>query len=275
MLKSTAKRALNLFGLGSVAHDLRRHSEYLFDSKTRHRNARFKAQSAPDGLPMPSPKLVYLVTGQFDTEAFYGNGVVGANSIQGILNRHGLELGLFRNILDFGCGCGRVLRHWRTLSGSEVYGIDHNAVLIGWCRRNLPFARFAVNGAGVPLNFPDGMFDFIYSISVFTHLTESSQRFWMNELMRILTPGGHLLFTVHGLSRLHELSHGDCQLFEAGEPIIVGSQYSGTNFCGTYHPKQYVQNVLCKEWHLVAFEPGAAKDANQDVFLMQKPHPRS
>jgi SAM-dependent methyltransferase len=115
------------------------------------------------------------------------------------------------------------------------------------------------------------MFDFIYSISVFTHLTEYNQWFWMNELFRVLRPGGHLLFTVHGMSRSHELSEADRQLFEKGQPITIGSQYSGTNFCGTYHPKQYIENVLCKRWHLVAFEPGAAKDAQQDFFLMQKP----
>ena len=123
----------------------------------------------------------------------------------------------------------------------------------------------------MPLGFPDGTFDFIYSISVFTHLTEASQRFWMNELFRILKPGGYLLFTVHGLSRLHELPQADRQRFENGEPVILGSQYSGTNFCGTYHPKQYIQNVLCQQWRLVAFEPGGAKDARQDLFLMEKP----
>src|SRR5215475_12386349 len=116
-------------------------------------------------------------------------------------------------MLDFGCGCGRIIRHWRALSGPELYGIDYNPLLIDWCRRNLSFARFIVNRTGIPFSFPEGMFDFIYSISVFTHLTESSQRFLMNELMRILKPGGHLLFTVHGLSRIHELASNHRRLF--------------------------------------------------------------
>jgi SAM-dependent methyltransferase len=220
---------------------------------------------------MPPPRLIYLVTGQFDAEAFYQNGVIGAHCIRDVLNRYGLELNAFRKILDFGCGCGRVLRQWRSLTGPEVYGIDYNPLLIDWCQRNLSFAKFGVNKTGLPLPFPDATFDFIYSISVFTHLTESNQRVWMDELMRVLKPGGHLLFSVHGLSRLGDLPPQERELFQRGKPLIVGSQYSGTNFCGTYHPKSYVQEVLCREWHLVAFEPGAAKDARQDMFLMKKP----
>jgi SAM-dependent methyltransferase len=270
-LKITLKSALNLLGLGATVRDLRYRTEYFFDAATRRRNARFERNSAPDGLPMPPPTLIYLVTGQFDAEAFYNNGLVGADCIRDVLNRHGLDMSSFSNILDFGCGCGRVIRQWKGLIGSKLYGIDYNPVLIDWCRRNLPFADYSVNRAGIPLGLTDETFDFIYSISVFTHLTESGQRFWMDEIKRVLNPGGHLLFTVHGLSRLRELSPEQRQIFEAGSPVIVGSQYSGTNFCGTYHPEQYVRGVLCKDWHLVAFEPGAAKDANQDIFLMQKP----
>jgi hypothetical protein len=80
-----------------------------------------------------------------------------------------------------------------------------------------------------------------------------------------------LLFTVHGISRLGDLSLEQRRDFEDGNAIILGEQYSGTNFCGTYHPEGHVRNVLCNHLRFVAFEPGAAKDANQDVFLMQKP----
>jgi SAM-dependent methyltransferase len=220
---------------------------------------------------MPPPKLIYLVTGQFDAEAFYQSGVLGGTCIREILSRYNLEISTFRKVLDFGCGCGRVIRHFRSLTRANLYGIDYNPELIGWCQRNLQFADFGVNKTGIPLKFADGTFDFVYSISVFTHLTQGNQRFWMDEIMRVLKPGGHMLFTVHGLSRLKGLSPEQRQIFEAGNAVIVGSQYSGTNSCGTYHPQQYVRDVLCRNWQLLAFEPGAAKDANQDAFLMEKP----
>jgi SAM-dependent methyltransferase len=212
-----------------------------------------------------------LITGQFDAEAFYQNGVIGAASIEQVLSRHGLSIHQFARILDFGCGCGRVIRHWQKLDRSKLYGVDYNPRLIDWCRCNLPFAEFAVNRPRARPAFADKTFDFAYSISVFTHLNESDQRFWMDELTRILSPGGYLLFTVHGTTRLGALNSAQREQFAKGESIVVGSRYSKQNLCATYHPAEYVQKVLCRDLHLVAFEPGAAKDANQDLFLVQKP----
>jgi SAM-dependent methyltransferase len=270
-MKDTVKRALDFLGLGVAVRDLRNRGGYFLDGETRRRNARFKTNRAFDGLPMPPPELVYLVTGQFDAEAFYQNGVVGAACIEEVLRGQGLEVDAFGTILDFGCGCGRVMRQWKKLQRAKLYGIDYNPRLVNWCRSSLPFAEFGVNESGTPLTFADKTFDFIYSISVFTHLTESNQRFWMGELVRVLRPGGYLLFTVHGTSRLNDLAPEQRHAFEAGNPIILGEQYSGTNFCGTYHPEPYIRDVLCKALRFVAFEPGAAKDANQDIFLVQRP----
>jgi SAM-dependent methyltransferase len=270
-ITETLKSALNFMGLAAAVGDLRRQTGYVFDAKTRRRNARFKARCAPDGLPMPPPGLIYLVTGQFDAEAFYQNGVMGAACIETVLGSRSLKVDAFGDILDFGCGCGRVIRQWRKLQESKVHGVDYNPRLIRWCKKNLPFAEFSVNTQGTALSFSDETFDFIYSISVFTHLTESNQRFWMKELTRVLKPGGYLLFTVHGISRLNELPPDQRHAFESGTPITVGGRYSGTNFCGTYHPEPYIRNVLCKDLLFVGFEPGGAKDANQDIFLMQRP----
>jgi SAM-dependent methyltransferase len=187
--KDTVKRALDFLGLGIAVRDLRNRGGYLLDAETRHRNARFKTNFAVDGLPMPPPELVYLVTGQFDVEAFYQNGVVGATWIEEMIGRQGLEMNEFDTILDFGCGCGRVMRQWKKLQGAKLYGIDYNPRLVKWCSSNLPFAEFGVNKSRIPLTFADETFDFIYSISVFTHLTESNQRFWTDELRRVLRPG--------------------------------------------------------------------------------------
>lgn len=271
LLKENVKSVLGALRLGPTVQEARGRIGYLFDRETQRRNARFKRQYAPDGFAMPPPKLIYLVTGQFGAEAFYHSGLLGATCIQDILKRHGLDMGAFSTVLDFGCGCGRVIRHWKTLSGAKLYGVDYNPELINWCRRNLQFAEFGIDKAGVPLDFAEGTFDFIYAVSVFTHLMERGQTFWMDEIMRVLKPGGYFLFTVHGVSRLSDLSAEQRKIFESGKPVIVGSQYSGTNSCGTYHPQEYVRDVLCREWSLLAFEPGAAKDANQDAFLMQKP----
>jgi SAM-dependent methyltransferase len=271
-LRSAAKATVNFLGLTAAVSNLRSQAKYYLKADVRARNARFKHSPAADGLPMPPSNLVYLVTGQFDCEAFYDNGILGAGCIRNFAKKNGLEFGAFGKVLDFGCGCGRVMRQWSKVAGPKFYGVDYNPKLIEWCQANLRFAEFAVNHSISPLKFVDETFDFIYSISVFTHLTESDQRFWMRELVRILKPGGHLIITVHGASRATQLSPEERQEFDAGKVVVTRSKYSGENLCATYHPEKYVREVLCRGLTFVDFESGGAKDANQDAFLFRKPN---
>jgi len=70
---------------------------------------------------------------------------------------------------------------------------------MAWCRANLsPVAQFDANPHLAPTRYADGAFDFIYALSVFTHLPEDHQFAWLAELRRILKPGGILITTVHG-----------------------------------------------------------------------------
>lgn len=265
------KKVFGIFNLDAFAQDIYNRCRYLIDFNIQSRNARFKNQGLPDGLPAPLPQLIYLVTGQYDIESFYQNGVQGSESIKSILENNGLEINAFESILDFGCGCGRIMRHWKTLSGPKLYGSDYNPLLVNWCKKSLTFAEFKLNISCSMLDYNDDKFDFIYVISVFTHLDEQLQRFWIRELSRILNPGGYLYITVHGTTRLHQLTPRQRQAFESGQIVVVNEKDSGTNRCGTYHPEQYVRQKLCKDLTVVDFVPGGAKDANQDAFLLQKP----
>ena len=104
--------------------------------------------------------------------------------------RQGLALESFRDVLDFGCGVGRVLRHWKDLSGPVVHGADAHPDSVAWCQANLRFARFQVNGLDRGLKAAASSFDFIYALLVFTHLVEPLQRFWMDELTPRAAAGG-------------------------------------------------------------------------------------
>ncbi len=77
-VKHAAKATVDFLGLSGAVSSLRDHAKYIFDGRVKNRNLRFKHVPAADGLPMPPPDLVYLVTGQFDSEAYYNNGVLGA-----------------------------------------------------------------------------------------------------------------------------------------------------------------------------------------------------
>lgn len=104
-----------------------------------------------------------------------------------------------RRVLDFGCGAGRTLRHLVSEAEvAEVWGCDIDAESVNWLERNLsPPIRVFRNGPDPPLPQPDGYFDLIWAVSVFTHLVETWSD-WLLELRRVLRPGGVLVATFMG-----------------------------------------------------------------------------
>jgi SAM-dependent methyltransferase len=166
-------------------------------------------ETAADGLPLPPAGLRYLVAGTTRLESFLNTGRLAAQLLGTALARQGRTLSQCRRVLDFGCGCGRVLRHLSGTSGCEFYGTDCNAQAISWGRSRLPFAQYQVNSQEPPLGYADGMFSLIYAFSIFTHLTQTAQARWMAELRRLLSPDGYLLITLHGDARVESLPEAD------------------------------------------------------------------
>ncbi|MES9993162.1 MAG: class I SAM-dependent methyltransferase [Candidatus Thiodiazotropha sp.] len=103
-------------------------------------------------------------------------------------------------VIDFGCGCGRVINYLSMLfSNNHFHGCDIDPEAIAWCQANLSHVgEFKINDALPPLPFDNDYFDFVYSISVFTHLPEEMQTVWLEELKRVTRKGGYLLITTHG-----------------------------------------------------------------------------
>ena len=174
-------------------------------------------------------------------------------------------------ILDFGCGCGRVLRYWSGHSG-PVAGCDRDDGAIAWCRANLPFARVDGNGLEPPLAYADESFDLVYALSVFTHLTAGLQEAWRDELRRVLRPGGCLLATTHGASYLPRLERDERACFDRGELVVRWGELPGSNLCSAYHPEQYVRESLASGFELVELEPeGALGNPTQDLVVLRRP----
>ena len=156
-----------------------------------------RGTSSPDGSPLPPPDLRMRVVGTAEVAWFLERGRLAEECIRAALARAGAPLGGGQAILDFGCGCGCVLRRWRRLD-ARVYGTDINSRAIKWCRANLPFVEVGVNALAPPLRYADASCDFVYALSVFTHLPVETQLAWRDELRRVVRPGGHLLLTLHG-----------------------------------------------------------------------------
>ena len=165
------------------------------------------------------------------------------------------------------------MRHLHHINGPCLFGTDYNQDLIAWCHKNLKFADFRTNPLVGPLDYQDERFDFIYALSVFTHLSEPQQDFWIKELSRVIKPGGYLFLTVHGKEfYLPQILVEDRERFLQGELVVYGGEREGSNICTAFHPEEYVRRKMAKDLIIVDFVPqGAAGNPRQDVYLFQNP----
>ena len=212
-------------------------------------------------LPLPPPRLRLLVDGRSaDAGLFLEVGSRLCDSIQEAAAGFAAPVAEMRAILDFGCGCGRVARHWAAVEGPEVHGCDYNPDLVAWCRANLPHLRATGNQLAPPAPYASGSFDLIYALSVFSHLDEGRQRAWLAEFERLLRPRGLLVLSVLGEKLRHRLDRGERARFDAGEMVVQRPQRAGSNLCTVYHPPSCMSEILRAGFSEVqSFELGTAE----------------
>jgi SAM-dependent methyltransferase len=225
----------------------------------RHIDAKDRANGTQPGLP--PAELRYLVSSSPDAESFVRIGEVCAADIQSALLKVGHDLRSFTRILDFGCGCGRTLMHLKDLAPSaQIYGADIDVKAIEWSKQNLKFAKFEITKPVPPTEYADETFDFIYAISVFTHLNEDFQFRWLEELRRIAQPGAILLLTV------------DSSLVGEQDFVIENTYEKGLFpawYQNAYHSREYVLANFCSYFEVLDYFQ-RSMNGHQDVVMLRK-----
>ena len=124
----------------------------------------------------------------------------------------------FGDILDWGCGCGRVTVHYLGLRQSpEVFGCDIDSEAITWCQQELRPGVFVPINPWPPTPYESSSFDLVIGYSIFTHLTQETQAAWLEEMRRIIRPGGLFLAS----------THGDFTASFSNSPSLAGLSQSG------------------------------------------------
>lgn len=234
------------------------------------RDALREALRRTDYLPVPPPHLMARVTGSIRVDKFLGIGRTVLGDIMELINTvdDTKTWTSFTSVLDFGCGCGRVTRFLP--QRLNVTGVDIDAEAIGWCQHNLSsVAKFTPISPDPPLDYPDGTFDLIYCISVFSHLPLDMERAWLGELKRVLKPGGWLLIST--LSDASLAAMGRSMPDESGFYYLREGATPGLPdfYQLSFHTREYIEREWRKEFDLALYRPRGI-NSHQDVSILRK-----
>jgi len=227
--------------------------------------------------PLPPPMLRYRVHRALDEASYLEAGAYVADVIADNARAIGLAPEGLR-ILDFACGPGRVLSQLaRRLPGNRFDGSDIDAEAIGWARAHLgDVATFAVNRPDPPTGYADDSFDIVYSVSLFTHLDEAYQFQWLQEIERILKPGGLLITTTHGKRCLDTCAPAELAQL-AAKGFVFRVDHTGRFkvdglpdfYQTTFHTEQYVRNRWAEVMPVERFVEGGVNN-HQDLVVLRK-----
>jgi SAM-dependent methyltransferase len=210
-------------------------SEWYLRYLTRRFGGRVKSQ---DAGPIAPPELIKTEAlkhadqfkGLYTPVNYFGSGRRDVWTVLTMVEKYGADARAMRSVLEFGCGSARVLRHLRYIEGLRLAGTDANPTPIEWNRKNLPGIEFSHNELQPPLSYEYGSFDFIYALSVFTHIPLEWQRAWLDELHRVFRPGGYLLWTIHGENCLGSLSNEDRLKLQREGNLTLDAKSAGAHY---------------------------------------------
>jgi len=176
-------------------------------------------------------------------------------------------------IYEWGCGPARIIRHLPGIAGGDIqiFGSDYNPETIEWAQKSISGVSFDLNMLNPPLVYENEIFDLIYAISVFTHLSEQNALTWIDELYRVLKRNGILLITTTGeLNYQTELLNHERKVYES-KGVVVRDQYpEGKKMYLTNHNPAYVRSTLLRKFKILEHVPNGFPMMKQDLWIARK-----
>ena len=127
-------------------------------------------------------------------------------------------------------------------------------------------------GVEPPLPLETELFDCVYAISIFTHLSEKLHYAWIEELFRLIKPNGILIFTTHGdVCAKKILLPAEKEKYDSGCLVIKNRTREGKKLFAAYHPPQWIKKRLLKDYVVVKHMSNAATyQLEQEVWCVKK-----
>lgn len=240
----------------------------------------FPNPSSEDDFPVP-PKELWQGYGS-SPEEYLESGRDNMATMLEILLKAGESPETLTRVLDLGCAAGRMLRFYpRPGDSAEIWGLDLDAKCIVWCQQHLsPPFMFATTTTTPHLPFEDNYFDLIFCGSLFTHISDLAD-IWFMELRRILRKGGYAYITIHDkntvdllLTRYTESFLSDKVRQFDEQTSVLSTDYAAFSIqSDPYSQVFYDGDYLIKKWSRLAKIVSVTKEAYgyQTALLFKKP----
>jgi SAM-dependent methyltransferase len=125
-----------------------------------------------------------------------------------------------------------------------------------------------------------------YAISIWSHFEPELGLRWFEEMHRLLRPGGHLVFTTHGLSTVAHDATNDLRTPEQSREIAdalyrqdywYAPEFGEEGDWGVVSPDwgtaflspEWVLAQLCPRWRVLDYVAGR-NQGNQDVYVLER-----
>jgi SAM-dependent methyltransferase len=189
-------------------------------------------------------------------------------------------------ILDFGGSSGRVLRVIAAARpDARAIGCDPNEGAIAWASEHLP-GEYFVSPQAPPLDLADASVDVAYAISIWSHFAAGAAVQWLEEMARVVKPGGSLLITTHGWDTLAtQHRRGDFspgKLSEVAQGLVLTGHafldvFGEAGDWGVKDPQwgngymtlDWLVAQTVRDWDLATYWPGHV-DQVQDVIVLRR-----
>lgn len=95
-------------------------------------------------------------------------------------------------LLDLGCGDGRLVPLWQSLTGADAHGLDLSPAAMEAAQKSYPGIHYT-QGDATKTAYQDSYFDLVICQEVLEHIEQ--QTLLVDECARVLQSGGYLILT--------------------------------------------------------------------------------
>ncbi|MGH2944222.1 MAG: class I SAM-dependent methyltransferase [Solirubrobacteraceae bacterium] len=230
------------------------------------------AEALERAAPLP-PRALAIRAGVPDPgDVIASYRAVGRDSRTTILQLLGPEWSFAgKRVLDFGCGSGKVLRHFLPEAAEgELWGCDIDERSIDWINAELrPPLRAFANDEVPPLDRPSGSFDLVWSVSVFTHLTDHWAG-WLAELHRVLRPDGLAIVSFLGGAMYEVWTRQPWEPDRIGMTVLNHGQDWELGGPTVFHSPWWLREHWGRAFELVELREGSAPREHGLVLLRRR-----